>query len=65
MGPGKRQTGERRLGMPVAFPLTDNEGRHALRDRRDGVDRRKSVAALDELLILLSQLSSEDPERKQ
>lgn len=65
MSPGKRQTGERRLGMSVEFPLADNEGRHVLRNRRDGVDRRKSVAALDELLILLSQLSSEDPERKQ
>lgn len=51
--------------MSVEFPLADNEGRHVLRNRRDGVDRRKSVAALDELLILLSQLSSEDPERKQ
>jgi hypothetical protein len=51
--------------MPVEFPLTDNEGGHVLRDRRDGVDRRKSVASLDELLILLSQLSSEDPGHKQ
>jgi|GEM_PF-3059836 hypothetical protein len=51
--------------MNVEFPLTDSEGRYVLRDRRSGVDRRKAIASLEELLILHSQLSSEDPEREQ
>ena len=51
--------------MPVEFPLTDNAGSHVERDRRTGVDRRKAIASLEEILILHSQLSSEDPERKQ
>ena len=51
--------------MPIELPLTDKDGCHVERDRRTGVDRRKAIASLDELLILNSHLSSEDPERKQ
>lgn len=65
MGPRKRQPGERRWGIHVEFPLTDSETGYVVRDRRSGVDRRKAIASLEELLILHSQLSSEDPERKQ
>jgi len=64
MGPRKRQPGERRW-MPVEFPLTDDEGRHVLHDRRREGDRRKAIASLEELRILLSELSSVDPEPKQ
>ena len=65
MCPTKRQPGERRWAMPLEFPLADKDGGHVERDRRTGVDRRKAIASLEELLILHSQLSSEDPERKQ
>ena len=65
MGPRKKQPWERRWEMNVEFPLTDSEGRYVLRDRRSGVDRRKAIASLEELLILHSQLSSKDPEREQ
>jgi len=65
MEPRKGQPGERRWRMTVEFPLTDNEGRHVLHDRRSGFDRRKAIASLEELRIMLSQLSSEDPKRKQ
>ena len=64
MAPRKRQPGERRWGMPVDFPLTDQEGRHIRGDRRSGVDRRKAAASLEELLIMLSRLASDDPEGK-
>ena len=65
MEPRKGQPGERRWRMTVEFPLTDNEGRHVLHDRRSGFDRRKAIASLEELRIILSELSSEDPKRKQ
>ena len=64
MGLVKRQPGERRWGMLSEFPLTDGDGVHVSYDRRDGDDRRKSSAALEDLLILFSQLPTEGPERK-
>ena len=64
MGLVKRQPGERRWGMLSEYPLTDSDGVHVAHDRRDGVDRRKSSAALEDLLILFSQLPSEDPGQK-
>jgi len=63
MGLVKRQPGERRWGMPVDFPLTDSGGVHVVHDRRRDNDRRKSPASLEDLLILFSQLPSEDPEQ--
>ena len=53
MGPTKRQPGERRWAMPIEFPLTDKDGGHVERDRRTGVDRRKAIASLEEILICL------------
>jgi len=64
MGLVKRQPGERRWGMLAEFPLTDCGGVQVAHDRRDGDDRRKSNAALEDLLILFSQLPSEDPGHK-
>ena len=64
MGPVKRQPGERRWGMLAEFPLTDCDGRHVVRDRRYDVDRRRSIASFEELLILFSQPPSEDPGHK-
>jgi hypothetical protein len=49
--------------MPVEFPLTDGDGVEVVHDRRSGVDRRKAIATLEELLILFSQLPAEDPGR--
>jgi len=49
--------------MPVDFPLTDSGGVHVVHDRRRDNDRRKSPASLEDLLILFSQLPSEDPEQ--
>ena len=57
----KRQSGERRLDKFMEFPLTDRYGAHVTHDRRHGRVRRKSTASLEELLILFSQLPSEDP----
>ena len=59
----KRQSGERRWGLPAEFPLRDSDGVHVLRDRRSGFDRRKAIATLEELLVLFSQLPSEDLDR--
>ena len=50
--------------MLAEFPLTDCGGVHVSYDCRDGDDRRKSSAALEDLLILFSQLPSEDPGQK-
>lgn len=63
MGLRKRQSGERRWGLPAEFPLTDREGVHVLRDRRREGDRRKAIATLEELLVLFSQLPSVDLDR--
>lgn len=60
MGPVKRQPGDRRWGMPVQYPLTDCDGLKIEQDRRTGVDRRRSIASPEDLLILFSQLPSED-----
>jgi hypothetical protein len=56
----KWQSGERRLVKSVEFPLTDQYGTHVPHDR----DRRKTTATFEELLILFSQLPSEDPNMK-
>ena len=64
MGLVKRQPGERRWGMLREFPLTDGDGVRVSHDRRGGDDRRKSSAALEDLLILFSQLPSEDTGHK-
>jgi hypothetical protein len=61
----KRQPGDRRWGLPVQFPLTDSEGVPVARERRSGGDRRKSIATLEDLLILFSELPSINPQRKQ
>ena len=61
----KRQPGDRRWGIPVRFPLTDCEGLTVPHERRSGSDRRKTMATLEDLLILFSELPSVDPQRKQ
>ena len=63
MGLIKRQPGDRRWGLVVEFPMTDCGGVYVMRDRRSGVDRRKAKATLEDLLILLSQAPSIDPDK--
>ena len=60
----KRQPGDRRWGMDVEFPMTDSNGVHVMCDRRSGVERRKSMATLEDLLILFSQTPTVDPDKK-
>ena len=60
----KRQPDGRRSDKSMGFPLTDRHGIHVVHDRRRGCDRRKSTASFEELLILFSQLPSEDPNIK-
>ncbi len=60
MGLVKRQPGERRWGMTAEFPLRDSDGVHVAHERRRDYERRKSPASLEDLLILFSQLPSED-----
>lgn len=64
MGLVKRQPWDRRRGMPVEYPLTDCDSLQVAHDRRKGVDRRESPASLEDLLILFSQLPSDDPGHK-
>ena len=64
MGLIKRQLGDRRWGMDVEFPMTDSNGVYVICDRRSGVERRKAIATLEDLLILFSQPPSGDPDRK-
>jgi hypothetical protein len=60
----KRKSGGRRSDKSVEFPLTDLHGGHVTINRRHVRDRRKSTASFEELLILFSQLPSEDPNIK-
>jgi hypothetical protein len=64
MGLVKRQAGDRRWGMSVEFPLTDNLGNRIIHDRRSGGQRRRSIATLEDLIVLFSQLPSVDPEQQ-
>ena len=61
----KRQAGDRRWGLSVEFPLTDGDGIAVCHTRRSGSDRRRAPASLEELMILFSELPSEEPGRKQ
>jgi hypothetical protein len=65
MGLIKRQPGDRRWGLDVEFPMTDCDGVDVMRDRRSGVDRRKVMATLEDLLILFSQAPSLDADKEQ
>ena len=64
MGLVKRQPGDRRWGMTVEFPLTDQCGNCVIHDRRSGHQRRRSVATVEDLLIIFSQIPSIDPHLK-
>lgn len=65
MGIVKRQPGDRRWVKVAEFPMTDSDGVQVLRNRRCRDERRKSIATMEDLLILFSQAPSIDPGRNQ
>lgn len=54
----RRQPGDRRWGLPVEFPLLDSNEVNVAVDRRRTTERRNAIATLEELQLLLSQLSA-------
>jgi len=56
MGIIKRQLGDRRMGIPLGFPLVDSEDVLVSRDRRIRRERREAEFTLEEIEVLLSQL---------
>jgi hypothetical protein len=64
MGLVKRQPGDRRWGIDVEFPLTDQLGNRVNYNRRNGNQRRCSIATVEDLLIIFSQIPSVDPNQK-
>ena len=54
-----RQTGSRRMGLPVDFPLTDENGSLVVHDRRRLPDRRKPVRDNNNLKVILLEMSSD------
>jgi hypothetical protein len=64
MGLIKRQPGDRRWGIVVDFPLTDNLGNGVIYDRRSSNQRRRSIASLEDLPILFSEPPSVDFNQK-
>ena len=54
-----RQRGKRRLGLPVDFPLMDNQGFCIVGDRRRVPDRRKSTHDIEDLKVILSKMGRE------
>jgi hypothetical protein len=53
-----RQKGNRRWYLPHEFPLVDCQGISVMRDRRRLADRRKVISDLDDLIAILSGMSS-------
>jgi hypothetical protein len=56
MGLIKRQLGDRRMGLPLGFPLVDSDDVSVSRDRRIHQERRVAEFTLEEIEALLSQL---------
>jgi hypothetical protein len=52
----KRQLGDRRMGLPLGFPLVDGDDVLVSRDRRIQQERRVAGFTLEEIEMLLSQL---------
>ena len=57
----KRQPGDRRMGLPLGFPLVDSDDVLVSRDRRVHQERRKADFTLEEIEMLLSQLQHRGP----
>jgi hypothetical protein len=54
-----RQKGNRRWDLPREFPLVDSQGLLVMCDRRKIADRRKNIGDIDNLMAILSRLSTE------
>jgi hypothetical protein len=54
----ERQKGNRRWGLPYEFPLVDSQGILVMCDRRKLTDRRNTHVDLDNLMAILSRLST-------
>ena len=63
MGIIKRQPGDRRMGLPLGFPLVDCDDVLVSRDRRTHQERRVADFTLEEIDMLLSQLLHKGPSR--
>ena len=63
MGIIKRQLGDRRMGLPLEFPLVDGDDVLVSRDRRIHQERRRADLTREEIELLLSQLSYRRPPR--
>jgi hypothetical protein len=61
MGFIKRQLGDRRMGLPLGFPLVDDDDVLVSRDRRIYQERRKADFTIEEIEMLLSQLLHKGP----
>ena len=64
MGLVLRKAADRRGETVEEFPLTDKLGNRVVHDRRSYVQRRRSIATLEELLILFSEQPSIDPNQR-
>jgi hypothetical protein len=53
-----RQKGNRRWDLPHEFPLVDSQGVLVMYDRRRLTDRRKTLVDLDNLMAILSRIST-------
>jgi len=53
-----RQKGNRRWDLPHEFPLVDSQGILVMCDRRRLTDRRKIHGDLDNLMAILSRIST-------
>jgi hypothetical protein len=47
------------MGLPVSFPLTDNDGNVVAHDRRLVPDRRKPTHDLEDLKVMLSKMRND------
>ena len=54
-----KQRGSRRFGLPVEFPLTDNQGLCVIHDRRRVPDRRKSKHGIEDLKVILTKMGKD------
>ena len=63
MGIIKRQPGERRMGLPMGFPLVDSDDVLVASDRRLHQERRKADLTLEQIELILAQLLYRGPSR--
>ena len=55
-----RKKDNRRLDLPVEFPLEDNQGISVIQDRRRLHDRRKEKCGIDDLKVILMKMADSE-----